>query len=116
MAEGFSTSQFVWNGEVIAAQLEAAIEAGMEETAVAAKERAQELARIKTGEMRDSIDAVVEKVANGFSLDLSVGTDHGLFNEIGTSRMPAQPMIRPAADSEFPKIAERVRAHLGSIR
>jgi HK97 gp10 family phage protein len=115
MATGTSFT-FTWHGTNIAAQLEAAIEAGMEETAQAAEGRAKELARVDTGEMRDSIEAVVEHVGNGRRIVLSVGTDHGLFNEIGTSRMPAQPMIRPAADAEFPKLPARVRANLGSLR
>jgi HK97 gp10 family phage protein len=106
---------FQWNTNLVP-QLEAAIEQGMEETADASKEHAKSLARVDKGDMRDSIDAVVERTSNGFTLVLSVGTDHGLFNEVGTSKLPAQPMIRPAADAEFPKLPDRVRGALGDIR
>jgi HK97 gp10 family phage protein len=115
MAGGFSGSQqVVWNGENIAAQLEAAIEQGLIETGVAAQGVARSLARVDTGEMRDSIDYTVTRSGGQAVLILSVGTDHGIFNELGTSRLPAQPMIRPAIDREGPKVGDRIRAALGA--
>jgi HK97 gp10 family phage protein len=115
MPGGFSGStQIVWNTN-IAPQLEAAILQALEETGQAAVEVARSLARVDTGDMRDSINAKVTAGAGSATLVLEVGTDHGLFNELGTSRQPAQPMIRPAIDREGPKLGDRVRAHLGSL-
>ena len=37
---------------------------------------------------------------------------HGLFLEIGFRGRPGDHTIRRAADREFPKLAERLRAHL----
>jgi hypothetical protein len=81
---------------------------------VAAQGVARSLARVDTGEMRDSIDYTVTRSGGQAVLTLSVGTDHGLVNELGTSRLPAQPMIRPAIDREGPKLGDRIRAALGS--
>jgi HK97 gp10 family phage protein len=115
---GYSSGfRFQWNGTSIATQLEAAIEDAMDETADAAKRVAQEHARVDTGEMRDSIEAEVSRVgASAVELTLSVGTDHGLFNELGTSQLPAQPMIRPAIDQEGPRLPDRIRTKTAAIR
>jgi HK97 gp10 family phage protein len=105
--------KLTWQGPAITAQVLQAIDAGLEDTGQAAKQEAQRRARVDTGEMRDSIDFTVSGGSAARILTLSVGTDHGLFNEVGTSRMPAQPMIRPALDIEGPKLDGRIRAHLG---
>lgn len=112
MAGGFSGDvSFIWKGDEIAAQIQAAIESAMDETGVVAVGVAKSLARVDTGEMRDSIAYTVERTQPAqLTLTLSVGTDHGLFNELGTSKMSAQPMIRPAADQEFPKLPQRINA------
>jgi len=110
------STQFVWRGTVIAAALEAAVVDAMEETARAAEANAKERARVDTGEMRDSIEAEVTHGSDSVQLTLSVGTDHGLANELGTSRMSAQPMIRPAIDQEGARLPGRIRAHVARIR
>jgi hypothetical protein len=50
---------------------------------------AQSLARVDTGEMREEIRVVPEGVVGGAA--------HTIFNEYGTYKMSAQPMLRPAA-------------------
>ena len=57
------------------------------------KEEAQMLVPVDTGELSDSIDYKVEKMEG----ELFAGTDHAEFIEYGTSRMAAQPFMRPAA-------------------
>lgn len=37
---------------------------------------------------------------------------YGLFQEVGTSRQAARPALRPAADAEFPHLADRIRRRL----
>lgn len=110
-----SSFRFQWNGHSVAAQLQAAIEAGMEDTAQAAVSVARDHARVKTGAMRDSIEGDVAAVPNGYQLTLAIGVPYGIYHEVGSSRITAQPMIRPAIDAEGPKLAARVRAHLGSL-
>lgn len=108
--------RFEWRGHQVAVQLEAAIEAACEETAAAMEAEAKSRARVDTGEMRDSITGTVETVPSGRQILLAIGADHGIFHELGTSRIPAQPMIRPAIDVEGPKLGQRIRAHTGRIR
>lgn len=115
MAISTSTS-FVWNGANLAAQLEAAIEQGMEEQAEAMKQAAQGFAPVRTGALRDSITATVESIPNGARIVLAAGVPYAIFVEQGTSRMSAQPFIRPAVDQEGPRLGERIRAAVASIR
>lgn len=51
-----------------------------------------DLVPVDTGELRESIH--VE--GDGDTVYVSVGTDHWSYNEYGTSKMRAQPFIRPA--------------------
>jgi HK97 gp10 family phage protein len=110
-----SSVRFQWRGTAIAAQLEAAIEDAMEETGAEAESIAKGLARVDTGEMRDRIHADVERGPGGVTLTLAGDAPHTVFNELGTSRLPAQPMIRPAMDQAGAKLPERIRAKVGGI-
>lgn len=85
----------------------------MQETAEAAKAEAQSRARVDTGAMRDSIEAEVSGTSGRRTMVLSIGVDYGIYHELGTSRISAQPMIRPAIDVEAPKLTQRIRAAMG---
>jgi HK97 gp10 family phage protein len=116
MAGTSSSFRFQWNGQRIAAALQAAIEDAMQDTADAAVEQARARARVDTGAMRDSIAAEVSPTPEGVQMTLGIGVDYGVYHELGTSRIQARPMIRPAIDAESPKLAMRIRAKVGSIR
>lgn len=115
---GRGNLRFTWRGAAILQQIDAAVQAAMDETAAAAKAHARSLARVDTGEMRDGIDATVESRGGSGrrTLVLAGSAPHTLFNELGTSRMSAQPMLRPAMDAEAPKLTQRLRAAVGKVR
>lgn len=82
------------------------------EQAVAESGRAMErgmkmLAPVDTGALRDSIRHEVE----GTTVRAGPGreVDYALFVEFGTSRMAAQPYVRPVAEAERHLFPERVR-------
>jgi HK97 gp10 family phage protein len=117
MPGGFESSvQFVSQFGQMQAALQSAVEQGMERAGAEGKQIAQSLARVDTGAMRESIDYEVSGSGAVVTLTLSVGTDHGLWNEAGTVRLPAQPMIRPAADAIGPRLGDYIRDALGAIR
>jgi HK97 gp10 family phage protein len=117
MPGGFDSSvRYVSNIGPMSSALQAAVETGLHHAGEDGKQIARSLARVDTGEMRDSIDFTVEGSGAVVSLTLSVGTDHGYFNEVGTSRMSAQPMIRPAIDAVGPRLGEYIGAAQGSLR
>jgi HK97 gp10 family phage protein len=55
---------------------------------------AKRRARVRTGEMRNAVKA--RRIVNGARV--MGGTDHDVYNEFGTSKMSAQPFIRPSMD------------------
>lgn len=56
--------------------------------------RARPLARVDTGEMRDSI----QKFGSGAHWAATATAAHSIYNEFGTRFMSAQPFMRPAAE------------------
>lgn len=62
----------------------------------AGREAARSRARVDTGAMRDGIE-VTPVGAAGARVTSTV--DHSAFNEYGTSRMSAQPFMRPSMDA-----------------
>jgi HK97 gp10 family phage protein len=67
---------------------------------------------------RSSIFADVDAVGGTGRHRLVLGADapYALFVELGTSRMRAQPFLRPAIDKIAPKLTERLRAAVRSVR
>lgn len=85
------------------------------ETAEFIKDRAQDLVPVDTGRLRDSI-----RVTKVGSREYTVGpgdeVEYAEYVEFGTSRMAAQPYMRPAAEiarREFPRrVARRIRSEM----
>lgn len=74
------------------AQLKTALLAGakpIENTAVAK-------APIDTGTLRRSIHSEAGRVAGGLVVRIGTNVEYGLYQEMGTRRMRAQPYLRPA--------------------
>lgn len=67
--------------------------------AVKIERRAKQLAPVDTGRLRGSV--AHELGRDGRGLVARIGTDvhYGIFVELGTRRMRAQPFLRPALDS-----------------
>jgi HK97 gp10 family phage protein len=73
-----------------------------------AAEQARQLAPVDTGELRDSITFEVRRTATTFAIVVLAGAEHALYVELGTSRMSAQPYLRPVLD----RIGEQYRQFL----
>lgn len=61
---------------------------------------------VDTGELRDSIEVVRDRQGRW---QLRVGAEHGLYLELGTSRMAARPFVRPAMMSAPETLSNRLR-------
>lgn len=80
-------------------------------TAQRIQNSARRRARVRTGEMRGSIKAQIEK--NGLSATISPTRPDGWkfhFHEFGTVKMSAQPMLTPAFEEERPKFESGIKA------
>ena len=88
---------------------------GSREVAEFIKDRAQQLVPVDTGRLRDSI-RVNELGPRSYSVGPGDEVEYAEYVEFGTSRMAAQPYMRPAAElarQEFPRrVARRIRSEM----
>lgn len=91
-------------------ELPRAVRRASRESAEAIRQGAADRSRVRTGAMRRGWR--VTEDADGITVDNPVA--HTIFNEYGTRRMSAQPMLTPAVEEEraqFPsRVADAVRA------
>lgn len=73
--------------------------------------RAQALCPVDTGELRDSIK--LESVTKDWATIVATA-EHAPYVEYGTSRMPAQPFLRPAVDTSESVVEGKVKAVIAS--
>ena len=73
--------------------IRAARERALEEIGLLAEGYAKELCPVDTGRLRNSIT----HVGDGGSEYVGTNVEYGPYVELGTSRAPAQPFLRPAA-------------------
>jgi hypothetical protein len=114
---GFSTDfTFSWNGEAIAAALEAAIEQAAERVGDEWQAGAEDLCPVRTGKLKAGIHHEVTKSGSTISVVLSDDVEYASFVILGTSKSGAQDFIRPPADRVFPHFPGYVRDNVASIR
>lgn len=64
---------------------------------------------VRTGNLRRSINTQVEQRGNVVVATIGPSADYGVFIEFGTSRMGAQPYMRPALDLKRAEANEAIR-------
>lgn len=64
---------------------------------------------VDTGHLRGTIGSNTESKRNLIIADVWAGADYARHVELGTTRMTAQPFLRPAMDGELPRLERRVR-------
>lgn len=75
--------------------------------------RAKELAPIRTGTLRRSIQA--EEGPGEREVTIGTNVEYAIYQEYGTSRMPAHPFLRPALESEAPEVGKVLAAALEQL-
>lgn len=83
--------------------------AAVEESGKAMQHGMQALAPVDTGRLRDSIRYEVEDTTARCGPGREV--EYAMFVEFGTSKMAAQPFVRPVAQAEHLLFPERVKAY-----
>lgn len=71
-------------------------------TALDTERDAKTLAPVDTGNLRSSIGTDVTDTGSSVAAEIGPTADYGLFQEVGTSRMAAQPYMGPALDRNGP--------------
>ena len=85
-------------GEVAALAAGAGVSGGVARVAAEVADRARALAPRETGTLAESIGVEVERSPDGVVAHVGTSLLYGLFQEVGTSKMPANPYLRPALD------------------
>lgn len=85
----------------------------MDETRDEAVAVAKARCPVDTGALQRSIHGDVTVAGGKRTLVLAADESYALYVELGTSRAPAQPFLRPAVDAAAPKLTQRLRAALG---
>lgn len=98
-----------WNGDEIVAKIDKAAHEAIDETTAAAAEAAKsshgymtQSGQLEEETISEPAEAKGDRVTGSFGTTQRRGF-YGLFKE------RKQPFLRPAADREFPKLAERIR-------
>lgn len=96
-------------GDAAAGVLDDAAKAGAELVLESAKNRVP----VDTGKLRDSLDLKKSKVKNPkikgeYYVTKKSGAEHFAPVELGTSKMKAQPFLRPAIDENMSEVAKKV--------
>jgi HK97 gp10 family phage protein len=105
----------VWQDIALQAGLSAAVRRVLTEAGEKGVDVAQANARVDTGAMRDSVRYdIVDVSPMQSSLIISAGNNlpdaRALYNELGTSNLPAQPFVRPGADAAIAEIQAKLGA------
>lgn len=83
------------------------------------KEDAEALVPVRTGKLWKSIDYSVEQVPSNIGPiegELFANTEYAQYVEYGTSRMAAQPFIRPAYEAHKHELMEEVAKSIGRLK
>ncbi len=103
-----------WNGDALKKRLSEAQRLAIDETTASCIEPAKDRVRVKTRILQGSIQfrQAVREAGRWVGRWGSWDVNYALWQEIITFRIAGhQPFLRPAAEQEYPKLAERVKAH-----
>ncbi len=116
MGDGMSARlEIRWEGERVKQATSDAAGDAIGQIAEKTAEIARSLVPVRTGQLRDSIGAV-STGKGGLEWALIASTPYALYVELGTSRQPAQPYMRPAVElvmREVPRIVASVASSFG---
>jgi HK97 gp10 family phage protein len=85
-------------GSFIASKVQPAVRQAMERACLVVQDSAKRMCPVDTGRLRDSIDVQISEDALAITGIIAPHTEYAGFVEFGTSKMRAQPYMRPAID------------------
>lgn len=84
------------NSEIFIDELHEKLEEALIECGELAKEYAKQRCPVRTGALRNSIDYSVENASTEGSVKIVAGMPYWKYVEFGTSKMKAQPYLKPS--------------------
>lgn len=103
-----------WNGPAIVARAQKAAQEAIDETTNAAVLASQQMAPRDTGFMASTIEAEQAVVESGRTVGRwgNWTALYTLWQEIGSQGRPGRYFLRRAADAEYPKLGDRIKARM----
>ena len=102
--------QFTWRGATVLRAWEAQVEAGMRAEADEVLGDLRSSIHVWTGDMRRQAFARVEARGGGKrTLVAGSASEHAVYEELGTSRREAHPVIRQVVDRHIPHVTQKIR-------
>lgn len=95
---GWIEGRLRWGGQQIQDKIDGIIYDRIVRTGDVVVAKARQLAPVKTGQLRSSINYdIIRDVGDTFiQLKISIGVPYGIYQEFGTRNIPPHPFIRPA--------------------
>lgn len=112
-----ATMKLDWKGDDIKGKALRAAKIGIDQTMAACVTSAKGKVRVKTATLQGSIrfEPAIAFANGARGVWGSFDVDYALWQEIGTSKMSAQPYLRPSADAQYPQLETRIQAAFGRI-
>ena len=102
-----------WYEDKIITQVNTALQKAMMQAVLMVEADAKKLVPVDTGRLRADITHEVREIVNGvIQGKVGVSVKYGKFIALGTSKMPAQPYLRPALEKNWPEIVRMIRGAL----
>ncbi len=99
-----------WYEDKIVNRVNTALQVAMKRAVLMIEADAKRLVAVDTGRLRASITNQVRQITRDV-IEGRIGSNlsYSAYQELGTSKMPAQPYLRPALEKNFPKIVRMIR-------
>lgn len=107
--------KFINNSKIIKAQMNEAYKRAAKEIALEMEGIAKENSPVDTGNLRSKIYGESGKKNGDIIARVGTNTEYASFQEFGTSKMEAQPFIRPARDEMQRESANIVKKHMKGV-
>lgn len=91
-----SSNPIVWLGQQFLGWVDSKVNDQLVRTGQRIMQRAKQLAPVRTGALRDSIDYTITRTGRARTLHIEVGMYYGIFQEFGTRNIRPHPFVRPA--------------------
>lgn len=99
----------------ISTKLPSIVAQAVSEGAEVVENSAKSKVRVKTGNLKNSIEQKNKtQTSSKVSVDIGTDVDYAAANEYGTSKMSAQPFLRPALDENSNAIKTKIEAAIKS--
>lgn len=121
-SEQFGLAELTANINALNKQLSDALPDIVMQAALIVEEEIRQRAPVDTGELVRSLDAKADRRMASASATVQIersgldGTEHyAIFNEFGTSKMPAQPFFRPGIEAAREQVGELMQSRILEI-